>query len=79
MLEYEQSTDVLRDAQKKGRTISVEHMHWLVYELPPGSYDRRATPSLVFDSDGIVRRVREYPPDWRTLSDENLFALSWRS
>ena len=79
MAQYSRSTDVLREAQKKGRTMQVEHTPWLVYELPPGNYDRRETPSLVFESEGIVRRVRDYPADWRTLSDENLLALSWHS
>jgi hypothetical protein len=40
-------------------------------------FDRRRAPSLVFESDGAVRRVRHYPENWRALSDEALFALSW--
>jgi hypothetical protein len=52
-------------------------MPWLVYELPALPFDRRSTPSLVFESDSSVRRVRNYPADWRTLGDDDLFALSW--
>ena len=47
-----------------------------MYELPP-SLDRRAKASLVFESEQGVRRVRDYPAEWRTLSDDALFALSW--
>lgn len=50
---------------------------WLVYELA-SSFDRWATPSLVFESEGAVRRVRNYPLDWRQLSDGELFSPSWR-
>jgi len=34
-------------------------------------------PSLVFENTKIARRVREYPANWRELSDEHLYALSW--
>ena len=67
----------LQEAQRTARRLVVESMPWLVYELPALPFDRRSTPSLVFESDGSVRRVRNYPADWRTLSDDDLFALSW--
>lgn len=50
---------------------------WRVYERSLPTFDRRSGPSLVFESDGTIRRVRAYPPDWRTLSPEDLEALSW--
>ena len=34
-------------------------------------------PSLVFENTSVARRVREYPANWRELSDEQLYALSW--
>lgn len=37
--------------------------------------DRRSGRSLVFESDGAVRRVRNYPEEWHTLSDEELARL----
>ena len=37
------------------------------------------TPSLVFESEGVFRRVRHYPRDWFELSDSLLYALSWRT
>jgi hypothetical protein len=34
---------------------------------------------LIFASDGAVRRVREYPSEWMSLSDDDLLALSWKA
>ena len=73
----EHSSQVLREAQGRGRRLIVDGELWLVYELPPLQFDRRHTPSLVFESDGAVRRVRDFPPNWRSLSDDDLLALSW--
>jgi hypothetical protein len=42
----------------------------VAYEL-----DRRSGRSLVFESDGAVRRVRSYPDDWHALSDAELAQL----
>ncbi|MDB4874875.1 MAG: hypothetical protein JWM41_1321 [Gemmatimonadetes bacterium] len=39
--------------------------------------DRRSSPTLVFESDDVMRRVRDFPHDWRTLDDDRLLALSW--
>ena len=36
------------------------------------------TPSLIFESEIGFRRVRAYPTEWRSLSDTELFELSWR-
>ena len=70
-------SEVVREAQRLARGIAVDGVFWLVYELPPNAFDRRHSPSLVFESEGTVRRVREFPSDWRTLGDDDLFALSW--
>lgn len=71
------SSSLLREAQRTARRLFVDGIPWLVYELPPGSLDRRSSPSLVFESDQNVRRVRSFPADWRALGDAELFALSW--
>lgn len=68
----------LRAARRAAREIFIDGMPWLVYELPPSSFDRRTAPSLVFEAESTVRRVRSYPDDWRDLSDADLFALSWK-
>jgi hypothetical protein len=64
-------------AKQSSREIVVDNVLWLVYELPPTAFDRRSGPSLVFESDATMRRVRMYPANWRGLSDEDLLALSW--
>lgn len=51
---------------------------WLVSERPFSEYDRRSGRSLIFSSELAVRRVRDYPGDWFSLSDSELAALSWR-
>ena len=72
-----ESRRALRDAQRNEREIVVDRVRWLVYELAPPTLDRRSTPSLVFESEGTVRRIRNYPADWRSLDDAALFSLSW--
>ena len=52
---------------------------WQVYEKAPADYDRRSGASLIFASETAVRRVRDFPANWRTLSDEQLAELSWKS
>lgn len=49
---------------------------WRIREMAAPSYDRRQRPSLIFDCDTVIRRVRDYPTDWYELSDDDLFALS---
>lgn len=68
---------VHRVALRTARALMVEDVLWLVYELPPLPFDRRTTNSLIFESDFAIRRVRNFPVEWRLLSDEQLFALSW--
>jgi len=67
----------LRAARSGARQIVIEGVPWLVFELPPGPFDRRSTPSLLFESENTVRRVRSYPTDWRDLPEAALFELSW--
>jgi hypothetical protein len=79
MVDPTQESRALAEAQRTARRIISEDMLWRVYELPPLPFDRRNSSSLVFESDNAVRRVRNYPLDWRHLSDEELLALSWQS
>lgn len=55
------------------RVLNDGRTTWRVYRVLDG-----ATASLVFDSDRIVRRVREFPDTWLTLADDDLIALSWK-
>jgi hypothetical protein len=47
---------------------------WQVCEVEH-ALDRRTGRSLLFESDGSVRRVRNYPERWYDLSDEQLARL----
>ena len=38
-----------------------------------------AAPSLIFESEGVFRRVRRYPRDWDELGDGQLYELSWKT
>lgn len=48
-------------------------VYWKVFEADvsasPGAEPTRA---LIADSDGVVRRFREFPDDWHILSDPEL-------
>jgi len=46
---------------------------WCVYETRHPHFG----DSLIFESDRIARRVRNYPLNWRDLSDEQLAVLSF--
>ena len=59
--------------------LDVEGTQWNVYEQAFGDYDRRNGTSLIFASDAAVRRVRDFPPDWMQLTDDELLAVSWNS
>ena len=59
--------------------VDAEGTRWQVSERPFADYDRRRGLSLIFASDGAVRRVREYPANWFALSDEELHQLSWKA
>jgi len=66
------------------RSFAVGGVAWTVTERDgagvPGNADgARGRRCLVFASPEAVRRVWDYPPDWRALPDAALFALSWRT
>ena len=58
--------------------VDADGTRWQVEEMPFSQYDRRRGRSLIFWSDGAVRRVRDYPADWHELSDSDLALLSWK-
>lgn len=79
MSESRERIEVSRSGdQPRTRTFTDDGGHtWLVTEQPYSEYDRRRGSSLIFSSELAVRRVRDYPRDWYTLSDAALLALSW--
>ena len=58
--------------------VDVDGTRWQVKEMPFSNYDRRRGLSLIFWSDGAVRRVRDYPANWHELPDVELALLSWK-
>jgi len=61
------------------RSFDAEGLRWEVHEMPATALDRRSGPSLIFDAGTVVRRVRNYPPDWYDWSDADLYALSLKT
>ena len=59
--------------------VDGDGLRWRVYEQPFADYDRRSGVSLIFAADVAVRRVRNYPADWFTLTDAALAELSWKA
>jgi hypothetical protein len=49
---------------------------WVVVEIRDAAYDRRGGRSLVFSTDGVMRRVRNFPANWYELSDSDLLEVS---
>jgi hypothetical protein len=51
---------------------------WCVTEVRgqhvPGA---RGDACLVFESEGAIRRVWDYPPSWRELPPQDLIRVSW--
>ena len=50
---------------------------WRVFEREYTPDDRRKGLALVFWSEEVIRIVRRFPADWRSLSDPALMAVSW--
>ena len=61
------------------RRIFADNSLWSVYELPPCAYALHDASSLIFESIKIVRRVRNYPRNWRALPDAELILLKERT
>lgn len=59
------------------RELTLDGEVWTVYERVAGPDDRNRAPSLVFECRSAIRRVRDYPADWRSMSDAALRTLSW--
>lgn len=62
--------------EREDRLVRDEDGHlWRVREVQFAD----ARPSLIFESEVSFRRVRAYPPEWRKLTDDDLYELSWRT
>jgi hypothetical protein len=56
--------------------VDAEGREWRIYERASGERSPAGgRPSLVFDTDGIVRRLWRYPASWSALPDADLLRL----
>jgi hypothetical protein len=60
----------------RSRVIWGDGNQWRVREAEYPVEDRRSGRSLIFETDEIIRRVRDYPFDWFELPDDELYRLS---
>ena len=61
-------------SDRTSRLLTDEDGHlWRVREI----HFADAAPSLIFESEFGFRRVRGYPANWQSLSDDQLYELSW--
>lgn len=58
------------------RQLRWEGRQWSVREVTVPDYDRRGGTNLIFENPEVMRRVRAFPPNWRELSDAELYSLS---
>jgi hypothetical protein len=58
--------------------LGCDGSEWLVREFETGNAGS-ASRSLVFERPEVVRRVRDYPRNWASLTDEQLYRLSLRT
>ena len=60
------------------RYVDGEFVQWSVVEVDArGIPGARGLWCLLFSRQDCIRRVWEYPADWRTLDATSLVALSW--
>lgn len=55
--------------------VAPDATYWAVHEIRDGGQE--TVRSLIFVSEAGFRRVRSYPANWRDLSADELWALSW--
>src|SRR5829696_6442285 len=62
------------------RVLIHDAVEWHVHEVDAGKVPgSRSSRCLIFDSEGIVRRVWEYPSTWAELSDDALWGIIQQS
>lgn len=50
---------------------------WTVDEYAESAGGGAEDRHLIFECDGVMRRVRNFPRNWRDLGTDALLALSW--
>ena len=61
------------------RFVGPDHTYWTVYEVSDSHDSPWSGKSLIFVSEVGFRRVRNYPEDWRDMTPNALYELSWRT
>ncbi len=64
--------------QERRSIVGGDGCEWVVRELETRDAGS-PSKSLVFERPEVVRRVRQYPLDWASLSDDQLYRLSLRT
>ena len=65
-----------RRSSRTRQIIDAQGREWRVYERTASDHSpMTGRPSLVFDTEGIVRRLWRYPAEWASLSDADLLGL----
>lgn len=59
--------------------VDPEGIAWRVFVRVRSDYDGRQGRSLIFASETVVRRVRNFPDDWRECPNAELERLSWNA
>ena len=62
----------------KRSIVGGDGFEWLVREFENVCVGA-TSKSLVFERPEVVRRVRDYPGDWASMSDDQLYRLSLRT
>jgi len=73
MVDEDPAPNDVRSLESCRVIVDAAGRRWLVYEAAI-SYDRRIA-SLVFETQDVVRRLRQYPPTWASLSVAELLEL----
>jgi hypothetical protein len=58
------------------RTIEGGGMQWVVREAAWTSPGGQVRACLIFENEAVIRSVRVFPADWRTLPEAELYAVS---
>lgn len=77
----DEALDFRNDAESPAQVrefTDADGVRWHVSEQAYPRFDRRQGASLIFESDAAVRRIRNFPPDWHALTNDELLELSWR-
>lgn len=64
------------DRDPPPRILTVAGVRWTIAEAPH-PYDRRTRSDLLFQCDTLTIRIRRYPANWRSLTDDELWDLAW--